>query len=284
MSVESGDFGALEMITVSIVTYKTEIEELRHCLDSLSSSLVRKIYIVDNSRMQSISDFCKTYDKVEYIPSNNVGYGAGHNIAIRKALKLGEKYHLVLNSDVYFGEDVLPKLVEYMDKNEDVAQVQPNVVYPDGTLQYGCRLLPSPFNLISRRFLFHEWNERINRRFLLYDFDRKSPMNLPYHQGSFMLFRTKCLEEVGLFDERFFMYPEDIDITRRMHKRYRTMFWPEVSIVHAHRAASYQSMRMLAIHSYNMIKYFNKWGWFFDKERSEWNRRILDEVKSVKKK
>ena len=272
------------MITVSIVAYKTDVEELRHCLSSLSSSLVRKIYVVDNSRQDYIADFCKQYKMVEYIGSRNVGYGAGHNIAIRKAQKLKAKYHLVLNSDVYFGEEVLPSLVEYMDKNEDVAQVQPNVVYPDGTLQYGCRLLPSPINLISRRFLFHSLNEKLNHDFLLYSFNHKVPMNIPYHQGSFMLFRMECFEKVGLFDERFFMYPEDIDITRRMHKYYRTMFWPEVSIVHAHRAASYKSLRMLAIHSWNMVKYFNKWGWFFDRERVEWNKMVLDEVNSMKKK
>lgn len=272
------------MITVSIVTYKTDISELKNCLDSLDSSLVRRIYIVDNSRMESIADFGSQMDKVEYIGSDNVGYGAGHNIAIRKAIALGVKYHLVLNSDVYFGKEVLPRLVEYMDKNDDVAQVQPNVVYPDGTLQYGCRLLPSPVNLISKRFLFNGFAEKINHDFMLYGFDHKKPMNLPYHQGSFMLFRTECFKKVGLFDERFFMYPEDIDITRRMHKHYRTMFWPEVTIVHAHRAASYKSLRMLAIHSYNMIKYFNKWGWVFDKERSEWNKNILKKVKTTEKK
>lgn len=272
------------MITVSIVTYKTEIAELKKCLDSLSSPLVRRIYVVDNSRLQSIADFCAKIDKVEYIGSRNVGYGAGHNIAIRRAIKLGMKYHLVLNSDVYFGEEVLPGLVEYMDKNEDVAQVQPNVVYPDGTLQYGCRLLPSPLNLISRRFMLHDIAVKVNHNFMLYGFDHKTEMNLPYHQGSFMFFRTKCFESVGLFDERFFMYPEDIDITRRMHKHYRTMFWPGVTVVHAHRAASYKSLRMLAVHSYNMIKYFNKWGWFFDKEREQWNKDILNKIAARKHK
>lgn len=272
------------MITVSIVTYKTDINELKNCLGSLTSSLVRRVFVVDNSRQLSIANFCKTFDNVEYIGNKNVGYGAGHNIAIRKAMTLDVKYHLVLNSDVYFGGEVLPKLVEYMDKNADVAQVQPNIIYPDGTLQYGCRLLPSPLNLVSRRFLFHKLNEKLNHNFMLYGFDHKSPMNIPYHQGSFMLFRMDCFKTVGLFDERFFMYPEDIDITRRMHKHYRTMFWPEVTIVHAHRAASYKSMRMLAVHSWNMIKYFNKWGWFCDRERRIWNRRVLDGVKTGKKK
>ena len=260
------------------------MEELRHCLNSLSLPLVSKIYVIDNSRQQYISDYCNTIDKVEYIGSDNVGYGAGHNIAIRKVLESGSRYHLVMNSDVYFDEDVLPQLVNYMNENKDVAQVQPNVVYPDGTLQYGCRLLPTPINLISRRFFFSGLTEKINRNFLLCDFDRKSPMNIPYHQGSFMLFRTECFNKVGLFDERFFMYPEDIDITRRMHKHYRTMFWPGATVVHAHRAASYKSFRMLAVHIFNMIKYYNKWGWFFDEERSEWTREILKKVKEMAEK
>ena len=93
-----------------------------------------------------------------------------------------------------------------------------------------------------------------------------------------MFFRVKCFEKVGLFDERFFMYPEDIDITRRMHRHFRTMFWPSVTVVHAHRAASYKSKKMLKIHMWNMCKYFTKWGWVFDKERKEWNRQLLNEI------
>ena len=94
----------------------------------------------------------------------------------------------------------------------------------------------------------------------------------------FVNFRTSCFKKVGLFDERFFMYPEDIDITRRMHKYYRTMFWPDVTVVHAHRAASYKSKKMLKIHMWNMIKYFTKWGWIFDKERRDWNKQLLEEL------
>ena len=72
------------MITVSIVTYKTDLGELLKCLESLTSPLVSRIFIVDNSRMESIADFCKQYHNVTYIGSDNVGYGSGHY----KALKL----------------------------------------------------------------------------------------------------------------------------------------------------------------------------------------------------
>lgn len=266
------------MITVSIVTYKTNLEELSKCLNSLISPFIETIYIVDNSNQKNIADFCTQYPNIIYIGSDNVGYGTGHNKALRLALKTKRKYHLVLNSDVYFEPNILEKLVNYMDVNTDVAQVQPNIIYPDGIMQYTCRLLPTPLNLIFRRFLPARIVERMNYRYLLKFNDHKKEMNVPYHQGSFMFFRLECFNKVGLFDERFFMYPEDIDITRRMHKYYRTMFWPDVTVVHAHRAASYKSKKMLKIHMWNMIKYFNKWGWFFDKERRTWNKQLLKEL------
>lgn len=266
------------MITVSIVTYKTDVKELTKCLQSLKSPLVLKIYIVDNSNEKYIQDFCLKYANIEYISSENVGYGTGHNQVLRKVLSSSSIYHLVLNSDVYFDPKVLEQLVEYMNENLDVAQVQPNIIYPDGKMQYTCRLLPTPVNLIFRRFLPKKMISRMDERYLLKFNDHTQAIDIPYHQGSFMFFRTDCFNKVGLFDERFFMYLEDIDITRRMHKYYRTMFWPEVTIVHAHRAASYKNKKMLKIHIQNAIKYFNKWGWIFDCERKLWNRNLLKEL------
>lgn len=266
------------MVTVSIVTYKTEIDELAKCLHSLSSNVVDMVFVVDNSRQEYIKNFCDGKERVEYIPNSNLGYGAAHNIAIKKTISAESKYHLVLNSDVYFDPEDIVKLVDYMDCNNDVAMVQPNIVYPNGNLQYACRLLPTPMNLIFRRFLPSRLVEKMNYRYQLKMFDHMTELNVPYHQGSFMFFRVKCFEKVGMFDERYFMYPEDIDITRRMHKCYRTMFWPGVTVVHAHRAASYKSKKMLKIHICNMIKYFNKWGWICDKERRDWNRKLLKEI------
>lgn len=81
------------MITVSIVTYKTNLGELSKCLQSLISSLVSQIYIVDNSNERYIADFCQQYPNVIYIGSENVGYGAGHNQALRQVLNSGGRYH-----------------------------------------------------------------------------------------------------------------------------------------------------------------------------------------------
>lgn len=265
------------MISISIVTYNTNTDELGKCLASLDDPIVKQIYIVDNSNQQYISVFCKNYPKVIYLGSENVGYGAGHNIALRKALEDTElKYHIVLNSDVYFEPSILAKIANFMDSNEDVAQIQPYVTFPNGELQYTVRLLPTPANLIFRRFLPSSIVKKMDSRYTLAFWNHKTTANIAYHQGSFMFFRLSAFEKVGLFDERYFMYPEDIDITRRMHKYFKTLYWPEVSIVHAHRAESYKSKKMLKIHIVNMIKYFNKWGWIFDSERKKVNAEILD--------
>ena len=272
------------IVTASIVTYKTNTDELSKCLSSILYSPIFRIFISDNSPNDDLRRICKQYDRVEYIFNNaNIGYGAGHNVAIRYAMKVKSCYHLVLNSDVYFEPTIIGKITDYMENNENVAQLQPKITYPDGTLQLAQRLLPTPFNLISRRFLPNSLSRMLNSKYTLSFWDHNCTVNIPYHQGSFMFFRMDALNRVGLFDERFFMYPEDIDITRRMHKYFKTIYWPKVSIVHNHRAESYQSTKLLVIHIINMIKYFNKWGWIVDRERSRWNNQVLQALGYKKK-
>jgi len=94
-----------------------------------------------------------------------------------------------------------------------------------------------------------------------------------------MFLRTKVLQDIGIFDEQYFMYPEDLDLTRRIYTRYRNIFYPKVSIIHEHEKASFKNFKMMKIHILNMIKYFNKWGWIFDKEREKVNKLLLKELK-----
>ena len=93
-----------------------------------------------------------------------------------------------------------------------------------------------------------------------------------------MFMRTDALVSTGLFDERFFMYPEDIDLTRRLRSHFATLYTPEITVIHDHAAESSRFNRMLRIHIVNMIKYFNKWGWFFDSRRRAMNRQIRKEL------
>ena len=271
------DFSA--RVRASIVTYRTDRDELRSCIDALHAAGVTDVAVVDNSPDDTLRTFCTELNTDYCRPGRNLGYGAAHNIELRRSLsKADVDYHLVINSDVHFPPDVIGRIVNHMDSNADIGQLIPRTVYPDGREQEVVRMLPTPLDLIFRRFLPDRMTAKRNRRYLLAFRDHTKEINVPYHQGSFMFLRTEALRLVGLFDERFFMYPEDIDLTRRIHRHFRTVFWPGATIVHAHRAASYRSLRMLRIHMVNMIRYFNKWGWFFDAERRAFNRRLMTEI------
>lgn len=267
------------MINVSIVTYHTDIDEMERCLASLRSDVVGHIYVVDNSSDPAMERLCRRYPEITYIPGDNVGYGAGHNKAIRRTMTDPEaKYHLVLNSDVRFDPDILVLMEAEMDRRPDVGQMQPMVVNPDGTAQYTVRRLPTPLDVFGRRFLPSRLMRRRNDRYLLRPRDLDRELDVPYHQGSFMLLRVDALRKAGLFDERYFMYPEDIDLTRRIHRHYRTLYWPGATVIHDHRAASYHSLRMTRIHAINLARYFNKWGWWYDRERRAVNRALARQI------
>lgn len=256
-------------LTASIVVWHVELGELRECLRSLRSPAVGRVTVVDNAAEPRVAEFLAAeFPEAEYLPGENVGYGAGHNRALRLALERDRsEYHLVLNSDVRFDPAVLDRLVEVMDARPEVGQLQPRIEYPDGRLQDTVRMLPTPLDVFGRRFLPERWMRRRNERYLLRHVDHSREFNPPYHQGSFMLLRTEALRRVGLFDERFFMYPEDIDLTRRIHEHYVTLYYPGERIVHDHRAGSYHNRRLLRIHCVNMLRYFAKWGFFLDPGR-----------------
>ncbi|MGF7109394.1 glycosyltransferase [Treponema pedis] len=266
------------MITASIVLYNTDIMQLRDIINSYAPNSDRLLYLIDNSvKNIAIAELGVDVTYVRYIFNNkNVGYGAGHNIAIREAIKLNSTYHLVMNSDLLFDPHIIDTLESYMEKNDDIGQIMPKILDRQGAICHLCKLLPTPFDLFIKRFMpFKKIKEKVMYVFQLKFADYGKIMNIPYLSGCFMFFRMKALQEIGLFDERFFMYPEDIDITRRMHRKYKTIYYPDVSIVHFYGGGSYKSIKMLLIHLGNMIKYFNKWGWFFDKERKKINSSVL---------
>lgn len=263
------------MLTVSIVTYHTAEQELRSALNCLDSPEIARIWVIDNGREERIRRICKDYRKIEYIQADNVGYGSGHNIAMRRAMEDNlAPYHLVMNTDIDFDPAIFPRLSGMMDAHPKIGCIQPKILSPTGELQRNGRQLPTPIDLVARVLFPASWFKEGRSRYLLEHLDPDKTWNIPYHSGSFMFFRLDTLREIGLFDERFFLYPEDIDITRRIHRKYLTLYWPEVSIVHSHRAASKKVPRLFWIHSVNIIRYFNKWGWWNDPERRRFNENI----------
>ncbi len=265
------------MLNASIVLYQHSPAEIQQLVLALrASSLVSEIYLIDNSETpnKDFEQFPVTY----IFNGKNLGYGAAHNIAIRKTIEQQIPYHLVVNPDIQIESKILSELLDFMEKNENVGHLMPKVLYPDGSLQYLCKLLPKPSDLLFRRFLPAGWTKKSNDKFELRASGYDKIMDVPYLSGCFMLLRTQALKEVGLFDERFFMYPEDMDLTRRIHRKFRTVFYPNVSIIHHHEQGSYKNKKLLFIHLQNLVRYFNKYGWFFDPERKKINQETLRKI------
>lgn len=269
------------MVTCSIVLYRQQPAIVEPLVSSLlKCGIVTRIFLVDNSPTDVLKTLAGT-EKVEYIFNNtNIGFGAAHNIAIKKVMA-SSKYHIVLNPDISFLPGTVENIYNYMEQHPAIGHLMPKVKYPDNSLQYTCKLLPAPADLIFRRFLPAFFSKRRMYRFELRGSGYNKITEVPYMSGCFMFLRIEALQKVGLFDERFFMYPEDIDLTRRIYKYYKTIFYPYAEITHVHERGSYKNIKLLWIHIVNMMRYFNKWGWFFDEERTLINKKIMAQFKHI---
>lgn len=267
----------MKSIRISIVVYKTDPALLHGALESVHAcSLPVQVTVIDNSPTDELRVHCP--EPIEYLFLNqNTGYGRAHNIALRTSLHLAD-YHLVLNPDVHFQPGTLEKLFYFMEAHPHAGAVIPKVYSPEGELQMMCKLLPAPMNLISRRFApFPSWFKSRNDQYEMKSSGYDRVMNVPFVSGCFMFLRTSALKEVGLFDERFFLYAEDTDLSRRIHQKFQTLFFPDAHITHVHARGSYKNLRHTFQNAVSAIQYFNKWGWFFDAERRVINQQAIQQ-------
>ncbi|GHV37286.1 glycosyl transferase family 2 [Bacteroidia bacterium] len=266
-------------ISFSVVAYKTPLVQLEGLVNSIKrTSLVYSIILVDNCPSKLLENKAKEW-KITYLPSEkNLGYGRANNIAIRQMLKSNpSKYHVIINPDVVIADGTLEKLFEFMETNNDVGMTTTKVLYPDGEIQAQQRLLPTPMDLLGRRFGIRTRKSKArNAVFEMRHFDRTKIFECPFVLGCFMFIRTAVFEKVGLFDERFFLYLEDTDLSRRIFKEYKVLYYPEGEIIHEYHRDSYHSLKALRHHIASAFVYFNKWGWLNDKERDEINRRLIN--------
>lgn len=273
------------MITSSIVLFKTKLTDLKTVLRCAIESCIDLVYVIDNSPTDALKNEVLAFDsqKIVYtFGQGNIGYGAGNNIGIEKAIAAGSKYHIVLNADIIFEPGVIRALADYMDKHSDIGQLLPKVTYPDGSLQMLCKLLPTPLDIFGRRLLPAKMVEKRNAEYEMRFTDYEHARNCPLLSGCFMFLRTDLLREVGMFDDRFFMYFEDFDLMRRIHAVAKTVYYPEVTIVHNHAAEHRTNKTLLKISIQSAMKYFNKWGWLFDSERRRVNKAAHGEENVIK--
>jgi GT2 family glycosyltransferase len=259
-------------LSCSIVAYNNPVDIIGKAINSvLQLDIPLVLFVYDNSPKDTLRSLCNNPRLVYVHDPANPGFSKAHNYCIRQSMGQA-KHHLVLNPDVYFEKETLELLIEKLNQDERIGLIAPKIYYPDHRLQYSCRMLPSPTELIVRRLpivskLFKSLIDKKDLAFTNY----KKPMHPPFILGCFMLIPMSVFQKAGLFDERFFMYMEDFDLCRRIKRDYLTLFEPSVVAYHVYERSSSKKAKLLSIHLKSAYQYFNKWGWFFDSEREKMN-------------
>lgn len=270
------------LITATIVVYQPKMDWLLKSIHSFidKDNFSKKLYLIDNSPTLNKELENLASEKIEYIFNNhNAGFGKAHNQGIKKAIIEKSDFHLILNPDVEFDSEILIELANELRKDETIGLISPKIYYTHGEVQKLCKLLPNPRHLIARRiYRKGPQFERLSHELELGAFKYDHWAEIPWLSGCFLLARTTHFEKIGGFDERYFMYMEDIDLSRRSLHYFKNIFYPNVSVQHVFEKGSYKSLKLTLIHTFSAIKYFTKYGWFFDKERDRINHETLQKL------
>ena len=262
-------------IVASIVLYNHSYAQLEDTLLSLlSEACVEKIVLVDNGG----SDWAASLDnpRISYIAADaNRGFGYGHNLAMKRYLDECD-YFLICNPDISFEPGALERLYHFARHGKH-RFVSPRIHYSDGRFQFSCRLLPTPSNLFLRRF-FPQWGAKLDIKYEIQRADYTKSFSVPSVSGCFMLLESMLLKRLEGFDERYFMYLEDVDLCRRALSMTDIIYFPGATIIHVFGKGSYKNLNLFIYHMKSVVLYFNKWGWFYDPLRSKANQKCLKTI------
>jgi GT2 family glycosyltransferase len=267
MAFMSADSGVTDpdtlSIGVSIVLYRTPVAAILELLQQLLTQGARLIYLIDNSprEFDAFAGWVPNPRVVAISTRKNLGYGRANNLAIRDSVRR-HKYHLICNPDVFLGPETLPRLYHMLEGRPDVGLCSPRIVGTDGKLHHLCKRLPSPLDLAIRRFAPATWFASQRAHYEMRDQSYDEPMEVPFLSGCFMFFRSSVLARLDGFDERYFLYIEDLDLSRRAAAIARNLYSPDARIVHVADRGAYKSLRLLRYFGVSVLRYFNKWGWF----------------------
>jgi GT2 family glycosyltransferase len=263
-------------LSIIIVNYKSK-DKTRVCLDSIFKAdlkgIENDIILVDNNSGDDLSEFEERYERLKLIKSDkNLGMGGGNNLGFKNSQA---EYFLVLNPDTELKEDTIKKMFDYIKDENEVSIVGPKLLNTDLSLQCSCAYFPRPWTPIFRRTFIGKFFERHLNWFLMKDFSHEEEREVDWLMGSCLLIRAKDFKG---FDERYFMYFEDIDVCRQVWEDgKRVIYLPEAVVVHHHARESANKRwyfdifknKLMREHLKSWYLYFDKWGLkrFINKEK-----------------
>jgi GT2 family glycosyltransferase len=222
--------------SIAIVSLNTR-DVLRECLKSVdreSNGLQVEVLVVDNGSSDGSPAMVATeFPHVRLIRSSvNLGFGVANNLAIEAARG---RYVVLLNSDAFLCQGSLRLAVETMDRSPQVALAGGRLMGRDLSPQPSARMFP---HVITDAFVLTGLAAKFPKSPIFGRFDRTwadpaKPSQVDWVPAAFSIARTEVLRQVGLFDPRFFLYMEEVDLCRRVKaKGYQIWYWPDIRVVH----------------------------------------------------
>jgi GT2 family glycosyltransferase len=256
-------------LTIVIVNYNAG-ELIRECLASIYGSGTRcsfRIHVLDNcSSDGSPERLLKEFPEITLTRNRqNVGFGRANNQVLRSVKDT--RYFLALNPDIVVTPGSIDFMGTYMDDHPDVGICGCKLLNPDLTLQNSCRTWPNPLTILLRGLQVEKLvpDGRLFLDYYMRDWDHKDIAEVDWVLGSCMMIRREIFTKVEPFDEKFFMYYEDVDLAMRCWQAgWKVVYIPEVHMIHHHKqeSHSWKSPRVLFQHIKSAFHFFHKHKFF----------------------
>ncbi|MBR0567232.1 glycosyltransferase [Azoarcus sp. L1K30] len=261
-------------VSVSVVLFDPDIPALHVTLATLSRAAEcaglspLPVVLIDNSDVPTpaIADLVALFGQTLHLKllhgHGNVGYGVGHNLALRE---VGSPFHLILNPDVSLADDALDEALKFMEAHPECALVAPRATWPDGRIQHLCKRYPSVLSLLLRGFapaFIRKFFRAHLARYEMRDMDDTAVLwDPPIISGCFMFWRRRCLDRIGGFDPAYFLYFEDFDLSLRARSSGRLARVSDVRIEHQGGHAASKGWRHIALFVRSGLRFFRVHGW-----------------------
>jgi len=254
-------------LSVISVSYNTR-DLLRGCLDSvistLGSQLEYELLVVDNaSTDDSVVMVRDCFPQVRLFDNlENLGFAAGSNQAIAES---SGRYVILLNPDTVVGEGALDGMMRLLEGRSNIGVVGPKLLFPDGSFQHSAFSFPSLAMIFLDFFPLHHRlsNSRVNGRYPRRLYEMGEPFPIDHPLGAALMVRRQVIDEVGLLDEDFFMYCEEIDWCMRIKNAgWQIVCWPQAEIVHyvGQSTAQFREEMHVALHKSRRRLYEKHYG------------------------
>jgi len=261
------------MLSIIILNYNN-VNLLKKCIKSILDAQIKidyELIIVDNNSQDESKEFLSELDlgsvKMQIVLNNhNSGYAAGNNQAVK--LAQGD-YIFICNPDIIILPGAIEELYSYLENHSQVGMIGPQLLNLDRSIQYSCCRFPHWYTPFLRRTFFGGLpflNKKL-KKYLMVSYDHRKEREVDWMIGAALMLKKDFFEKLGGFDERYFLYFDDVDLARRVWQEgKKVIYLPSAQIVHAHQRLSNMRSalpslfsKILWIHIQSAIKYFWKW-------------------------